>query len=194
MTRFAPLAPLARRTAAAALLTLALFAGASTAVTPAAARVNGPVFDSFSAGCLSLQNDSDSLVGEYKNATPARREEIIGQLRNIGSTWNQIGCKAVFGSISMIVKPVGNTVAATNIETGGVLVAEPVPIGGHFVMNPKDAAMAVRDMIRPKYALPIHYGTTPQLAGTTAEFNAALGIAPGTPRMLVVNPGEKVEF
>ncbi len=51
-----------------------------------------------------------------------------------------------------------------------------VPIGGHFVMNPKDAAMAVRDMIRPKFALPIHYGTTPQLAGTTAEFNAALGI------------------
>ena len=69
-----------------------------------------------------------------------------------------------------------------------------VPIGGHFVMNPKDAAMAVRDMIRPKFALPIHYGTTPQLAGTTAEFNAALGNAPGTPKMLVVAPGEKVEF
>ena len=69
-----------------------------------------------------------------------------------------------------------------------------VPIGGHFVMNPKDAAMAVRDMIRPKFALPIHYGTTPQLAGTTAEFNAALGTAPGTPKMLVVEPGQKVEF
>ena len=69
-----------------------------------------------------------------------------------------------------------------------------VPIGGHFVMNPKDAAMAVRDMIRPKFALPIHYGTTPQLAGTTAQFQAALGTAPGTPQMLVVEPGQKVEF
>jgi L-ascorbate metabolism protein UlaG (beta-lactamase superfamily) len=69
-----------------------------------------------------------------------------------------------------------------------------IPIGGHFVMNPKDAAMAVRDMIRPKYALPIHYGTTPQLAGTPAEFNAALGNAPGTAKMLVVEPGQKIEF
>ncbi|MFC5499849.1 metal-dependent hydrolase [Caenimonas terrae] len=69
-----------------------------------------------------------------------------------------------------------------------------IPIGGHFVMNPRDAAMAVRDLIRPKYALPIHYGTTPQLAGTPAEFNAALGTAPGTARMLVVDPGQKVEF
>ena len=69
-----------------------------------------------------------------------------------------------------------------------------IPIGGHFVMHPKDAAMAVRDMIRPRFALPIHYGTTPQLAGTPAEFNAALGTAPGTARMLVVEPGQKVEF
>jgi L-ascorbate metabolism protein UlaG (beta-lactamase superfamily) len=69
-----------------------------------------------------------------------------------------------------------------------------IPIGGHFTMNPRDAAMAVRDMIKPKYALPIHYGTTPQLVGTPAEFNAALGTAPGTARMLVVDPGQKVEF
>jgi L-ascorbate metabolism protein UlaG (beta-lactamase superfamily) len=52
-----------------------------------------------------------------------------------------------------------------------------IPIGGHFVMNPVDAAMAVRDMIKPKFALPIHYGTNPQLRGT-----------------LVVQPGEKVDF
>ncbi len=130
MTRIA-LVTVARRTVAAALLALALFAGASTAATPASARVNGPVFDTFSAGCLSLQNDADSLIGEYKNATPARREEIIGQLRNIGSTWNQIGCKAVFGSIALTVKPVGNA-ATANIETAGVLVADPAPTGGHF--------------------------------------------------------------
>jgi L-ascorbate metabolism protein UlaG (beta-lactamase superfamily) len=69
-----------------------------------------------------------------------------------------------------------------------------IPIGGHFVMNPVDAAMAVRDMIHPKFALPIHYGTTPQLRGTPAEFNAALGRAPGTPQMLSVEPGQKVDF
>ena len=67
-----------------------------------------------------------------------------------------------------------------------------LPIGGHFVMNPQDAAMAVREMIKPKYALPIHYGTTPQLRGTPAEFKAALGNSPV--QMLVMDPGQKVEF
>lgn len=69
-----------------------------------------------------------------------------------------------------------------------------IPIGGHFVMNPVDAAMAVRDMIRPRFAIPIHYGTTPVLRGTPAEFNSALGSAPGTPRMLSLEPGQKFDF
>jgi L-ascorbate metabolism protein UlaG (beta-lactamase superfamily) len=67
-----------------------------------------------------------------------------------------------------------------------------IPIGGHFVMSPADAAYAVKNYLKPKYALPIHYGTIPQLKGTTAEFSAALGSESG--KMLVVNPGEKVEF
>ena len=68
------------------------------------------------------------------------------------------------------------------------------PIGGHFVMNPQDAAMAMRDMVKPKYVVPIHYGTTPQLRGTPAEFEAALGHAPGAPRMIALEPGQQLEF
>jgi len=67
-----------------------------------------------------------------------------------------------------------------------------IPIGGHFVMSPADAAYAVKNYLKPKYALPIHYGTIPQLKGTTAEFSAALGSESG--KMLIVNPGEKVSF
>lgn len=67
-----------------------------------------------------------------------------------------------------------------------------IPIGGHFVMNPADAAYAVRNYLKPQYALPIHYGTIPQLKGTTAEFAVALGSEAG--KMLIVNPGEKVDF
>ena len=69
-----------------------------------------------------------------------------------------------------------------------------IPIGGHFVMNPVDAAMAVRDLIKPKFAIPIHYGTLPVLRGTPAEFEAALGKAPGTARMLMLEPGQKLDF
>jgi L-ascorbate metabolism protein UlaG (beta-lactamase superfamily) len=68
-----------------------------------------------------------------------------------------------------------------------------IPIGNHFVMSPQDAAMAVRDMIKPRYAIPIHYGTTPQLRGTPAEFIGALGSAPAV-RVLVPEPGQKYDF
>jgi L-ascorbate metabolism protein UlaG (beta-lactamase superfamily) len=67
-----------------------------------------------------------------------------------------------------------------------------IPIGGHFVMSPTDAAYAIRNYLKPQFALPIHYGTIPQLAGTPAEFSAALGDE--SRKMLVVNPGEKVVF
>lgn len=68
-----------------------------------------------------------------------------------------------------------------------------IPIGGHFTMGPQDAAIAVRDMIRPRFAIPIHYQTTPQLRGTPAEFTAALGSGAAT-RVIVPQPGEKVDF
>src|SRR5690606_39959058 len=64
-------------------------------------RINAPALDSFSAGCLQLQNDADRLIAEYKSASMARREAILQQLRNIGSDWINIGCKAVFGSIAL---------------------------------------------------------------------------------------------
>jgi L-ascorbate metabolism protein UlaG (beta-lactamase superfamily) len=68
-----------------------------------------------------------------------------------------------------------------------------MPIGNHFVMSPQDAAMAVRDMIHPRYAIPIHYGTTPQLRGTPQELIQAMGNATA-PRILVPQPGEKYDF
>jgi hypothetical protein len=70
---------------------------------PAFARIKGPALDSFSAGCLALQTAGDQLIAEYKNASNARREEILQQLRNNGRTWREIGCQAVFGDISRLV-------------------------------------------------------------------------------------------
>src|SRR3546814_13846037 len=48
-----------------------------------------------------------------------------------------------------------------------------IPIGGHFVMDPNDAAAATR-ILHPNYAMPMHYGTIPQLAGTPAHDTAPL--------------------
>jgi L-ascorbate metabolism protein UlaG (beta-lactamase superfamily) len=48
-------------------------------------------------------------------------------------------------------------------------------VGGHFVLGPKDAAYATRHYLKPKYAIPMHYGTNPRLKGTPEEYIAALG-------------------
>lgn len=68
-----------------------------------------------------------------------------------------------------------------------------LPIGGHFTMGPQDAAIALRDFIKPKYAIPMHYGTSPVARGTPAELKAALGNATTT-AVIVPEPGQKVDF
>jgi len=67
-----------------------------------------------------------------------------------------------------------------------------VCIGGFFTMDPERAAYAVRELIRPKQVIPIHYGTYPMINRTPAEFKAALGDAPI--EMLHVKPGQAVKF
>lgn len=53
-----------------------------------------------------------------------------------------------------------------------------IPVGGHFVLSPKDAAYATRHYLKPRYAIPMHYGTNPYLKGTPEEYIAALGKGP----------------
>jgi L-ascorbate metabolism protein UlaG (beta-lactamase superfamily) len=67
-----------------------------------------------------------------------------------------------------------------------------VSIGGHFTMDPEHAAYAVRELIRPKQVIPMHYGTFPVINRTPAELKAALGEAPI--KVLDVKPGEAVRF
>jgi L-ascorbate metabolism protein UlaG (beta-lactamase superfamily) len=90
-----------------------------------------------------------------------------------------MGDTAVFGDLRLI---------AEQLHPDVVLV----PIGGHFVMDPGDAAYAVRELLKPKFALPMHYGTTPQLKGTPEEFTRALGNAPV--KVIALQPGEKTTF
>ena len=46
-----------------------------------------------------------------------------------------------------------------------------LPIGGHFTMGPKEAALAVR-LLSPEVILPMHFGTFPPLNGTPDELAA----------------------
>jgi L-ascorbate metabolism protein UlaG (beta-lactamase superfamily) len=67
-----------------------------------------------------------------------------------------------------------------------------VCIGGHFTMDPEHAAYAVRELIKPKQVIPIHYGTYPVINRSPAEFKTALGDTPI--KVLDVKPGQTVKF
>ncbi len=67
-----------------------------------------------------------------------------------------------------------------------------VPIGGHFVMNPVDAAYATNEWIKPKYAIPMHYGTVPVLKGTPEEYVKAMGDS--RVKVYTMAPGDKLQF
>jgi len=89
------------------------------------------------------------------------------------------GDTGVFGDMALI-----NTFYAPDLAL--------VCIGGYFTMDPEGAAYAVRELIKPKQVIPIHYGTYPVINRTPAEFKAALGDTPI--EVLDVKPGQAVKF
>ncbi len=50
-----------------------------------------------------------------------------------------------------------------------------LPIGGHFTMGPREAALAV-ELLGVKHVMPIHYGTFPILAGTPGQLRTELDV------------------
>ena len=62
-----------------------------------------------------------------------------------------------------------------------------LPIGGHYTMDPRDAAVAV-DLIGAETVIPVHYATFPILAGTPAELASATSAT-----VVALEPGETWE-
>lgn len=67
-----------------------------------------------------------------------------------------------------------------------------LPIGGNFTMDPVDAAWAVKELLKPKAVIPMHYGANPLAKGTAAQFIEALG-ASGI-RVNVAVPGQPLSY
>jgi L-ascorbate metabolism protein UlaG (beta-lactamase superfamily) len=62
-----------------------------------------------------------------------------------------------------------------------------LPIGDHFTMGPREAALAL-ELLRTKRCVPCHYGTFPLLHGTPDELRK---LAPGV-EILAPEPGETI--
>lgn len=158
-------------------------------VAPQANRINrsGTVTPLGPGVKVTLVHAEHSSEYVWKNPQTNRDEVHVGgepggfviELENGFKIWH-MGDTGVFGDMKLIAqmhKP--------------DLVLMPIG-GGPFVMGPADAAMATRELIKPKAVIPMHYGTTPQLPGTPAEYQKALGSS--RTRVLVLQPGDTTEF
>jgi len=85
------------------------------------------------------------------------------------------GDTAVFGDMSLIRELYRPVVAL-------------LPIGGHFTMDPKEAALAAR-LLAPRVILPIHFGTFAPLTGTPEELAA---LVDQDTKVVSWKPGETV--
>ena len=65
-----------------------------------------------------------------------------------------------------------------------------LPIGDHFTMGPREAALACR-LLRPKKVIPMHFGTFPLLAGRPDDLRNRLRGQPET-EVVALEPGQSL--
>ena len=100
---------------------------------------------------------------------------IVVELEN-GTKVYFAGDTCVFGDMALIRRIYAPDVAV-------------LPIGGHFTMDPREAAVAC-ELLGAKRVVPCHYGTFPLVAGTPDELRK---LAPGVD-VVAVDPGGTVEL
>lgn len=115
-------------------------------------------FHSSGAADLTYLGEAAGIVMEVENGT---------RLYFAGDT-------CVFGDMELIGRIYSPDVAI-------------LPIGGHFTMDPREAAVAC-ELLGVQRVLPCHYGTFPLLAGTPDQLKER---APGVD-VQVIDPGESL--
>jgi L-ascorbate metabolism protein UlaG (beta-lactamase superfamily) len=148
-----------------------------------------------------LKAAADGVVGMNQGGTVDARGVKVTMVPAIHSAGDMLGNKlpVFLGSpVGFVVElengfrfyHAGDTTVFGDMRLIGELY-EPelalLPIGGHFTMGPREAAMAAQ-LLGVRHVIPIHYGTFPVLAGTPDELRQqAHGV-----EVLAVEPGETV--
>ena len=122
---------------------------------------------------------TDPFTGKTYSFPGGEAAGFIIRLEN-GFTIYHMGDTAAFGDMKLIAEMYHPDLVM-------------IPIGGNYTMDPAGAAYALRAYLRPKYAIPMHYGTTPLLAGTPEELIKAMGPNIST-KIVVMQPGQTQSF
>jgi len=134
-------------------------------------------------GTVQLEDVAVTMV-EAKHSAGAQDEDgthyvgvAAGYVLSIadGPVLYHAGDTAIFGDMQLIRELYRPEVAM-------------LPIGGHFTMGPREAALAAR-YLAPRTVLPLHFGTFPPLTGTPEELAAQVDAGVEVVRWL---PGETV--
>jgi len=131
---------------------------------------------------VTLTHAEHSSVYVWKNPATGKDEthpggEPVGyiiELENGFRIWH-MGDTGVFGDMKFI---------SEYYKPDLVLI----PVGGNFTMDPADAAYALRELIKPKLVIPMHYRNP----NTPQELIQALGDS--SIRVLPMKPGDSTEF
>lgn len=134
-------------------------------------------------GTVQLDDVAATMV-EAKHSAGAQDEQgthyvgvAAGYLLTVtdGPVLYHAGDTAVFGDMKLIRELYRPEVAM-------------LPIGGHFTMGPKEAALATQ-FLAPKMVLPLHFGTFPPLKGTPEELAA---LVESSVQVVRWSPGEAI--
>lgn len=115
-------------------------------------------------GLKVTMTTADHSAGDWDNAlgTPRYLGEPVGFVVELedGSRVYFAGDTNVFGDMRLIGELYRPDLAI-------------LPIGGHYTMGPREAALAV-ELLGVREVMPVHYGTYPILAGTPDQLRAEL--------------------
>jgi L-ascorbate metabolism protein UlaG (beta-lactamase superfamily) len=128
-------------------------------------------------GVKITMTNAEHSSGEIQDGTPIYLGEPAGlvlELEN-GTKLYFAGDTSVFADMQLISRIYEPDVAI-------------LPIGGHFTMDPREAAVAL-ELLGVRRCIPCHYGTFPLLAGTPEQLRQ---LAPDV-EVLAPEPGETVQ-
>lgn len=120
----------------------------------------------------SIQNGNDIVYGGVAAGFVIRLEDA--------TTVYHAGDTALFSDMALIGQLYRPRIAM-------------LPIGGHYVMGPREAAHAAR-FIGADIIMPMHYGTFPVLTGTVAAFQEEVDALGLKAEVISLAPGEGSDF
>lgn len=154
-----------------------------------------------------------TIVSIYEIAEKARREGASSLGANIGSFFEVNGVKMVLTKAlhsSSVGAPVGAVIEVdgkrvyhagdTGVFYDMKIIGELyrpdlalLPIGGHYVMGPLEASLAV-EFLGVSKVIPMHYQTFPVLQGKPEELRSLLENKGLKVEVIVLKPGESYEL